>query len=182
MKTGAIYKKQAYQMLSRGKFISQLSREHQTRNIYENIHENEDTYRNYFAEIGLLLDYGKGYYQFCYDTDNDNVTPALSMIKKYIAIYTILVAWNDEIGPGTTFQKKEFIDAVSGDEDLQRELASYAKRETFRDIVNELIVTLRADGIIEKYMENDMEKYYVTSAFNYLVDLFENTKVYNEEP
>lgn len=183
MKTGAIYKKQVYQILSRGKFISQASTDHQIRTYYENIQENEEAYRSYFAEEGLILDHGRGYYQFCHDTEMDNVASAILVIKRYITIFSILIAWRDSIGPGDTFQKKELFDAAStGDEDFLRELTSYAKRDSYRDIINDLIATLRADGIIEKFMENDTEKFYVTSAYNYLEDLYDNTKVYNEEP
>lgn len=183
MKTGAIYKKQVYQILSKGKFISQASSDHQIRTYYENIQQNEGAYRSYFAEEGLILDHGRGYYQFCYDTETDNVVSAILVIKKYITIFSILIAWQDSIGPGDTFQKKDLLAAVNiGDEDFLRELTSYAKRDNYRDIINDLIVTLRNDGIIEKFIENDTEKFYVTSAYNYLEDLYNNTKVYNEEP
>ncbi len=183
MKTGAIYKKQVYQILSKGKFISQASSDHQIRTYYENIQQNEGAYRSYFAEEGLILDHGRGYYQFCYDTETDNVVSAILVIKKYITIFSILIAWQDSIGPGDTFQKKDLLDAVNiGDEDFLRELTSYAKRDNYRDIINDLIVTLRNDGIIEKFIENDTEKFYGTSAYNYLEDLYNNTKAYNEEP
>ncbi len=183
MKTGPIYKKQIYQILSKGKFICQASTDHQIRMLYENIQENEDAYCSYFAEEGLILDHGRGYYQFCYDTETDNVASAILVIKRYITIFSILIAWRDSIGPGDTFQKKELLDAANagGDEDFLRELTSYAKRDSNRDVINDLIATLRADGIIEKFVENDTEKFYVTSAYNYLEDLYNNTNIYNEE-
>lgn len=180
MKTGAIYKKQVYQILSKGKFISQLSRDSQTRILYENIQENENEYRSYFEDEGLVLDHGRGYYQFCFDEVAENVSSALAIVKKYISIFTILIAWRGDIGPGDEFSKKDFIEAAT-DEDLKKELMGFMRRESYRDVINEIIYILRTDGIIEKFQKDDIEKYYVTSAYNYLEDLYNNIKIYNEE-
>lgn len=182
MKTGAIYKKEIYQILSKGKFISQTSIERRIRTYFENLQENEEVYKKYFEEEGLILDCGRGYYQFCYDVENENTSSATQIIKKYITIFSILIAWRDDIGPGSSFQRKELLDAYNaGNEDFKSELSSFATRNSYIDVIKELITTLRLDGFIEKYMENGEEKFYVTSAYNYLEDLYNNCVVYNEE-
>ncbi len=181
MNSEANKKKQVYQLLSKGKFITEHSRDYQVKSLYENIKENEEEYRRYFAEEGLILDHGRGYYQFCFEEPSSNPSAALSLVKKYISIYNILIAFRDDIGVGTDFTRKDFYDAVPKDEDLQRELQGYTRRENYRDVINDIIAKLREDGIIERFQDDDGERFFVTSAYNYLEDLYDETKVYNEE-
>ena len=62
MKQNSLFKKEIWDRLSKGKFISANSQEYQQRQLYNSLVENEAEYKSFFAEIGYTLDHGRDYY------------------------------------------------------------------------------------------------------------------------
>lgn len=182
MENQKLYIREVWDILSRGRFISENSKDKFQRMLYLSLQENEQAYRSYFDKTGHILDHGRDYYQFCREGVCENTTGIQATIKKYLSLFDILIAWKGDIEPGCEdFTKKDFLEAVEGDPDLEKKVRDYAKRDSSRDVVTEILNTLRAEGFIERSNQRDQEYYYVTSAFNYLRDFYDGCIIYNEE-
>jgi len=180
MKQNTLLKKEIWEKLSKGKFISANSQEYQQRQLYKNLEENEDEYRSFFSEIGYTLDHGRDYYQFCREVTVENTDISLNGLKKYLVLCNILKAWREDFFVGLDFRKTAFLEAIAEDPDLLSKVREFSKKENYKEIVNDILSTLRQDGFIERIPDDETEKYFVTSAFNYIEDIFNNTIIYNE--
>ncbi|MBE6257359.1 MAG: DUF4194 domain-containing protein [Prevotella sp.] len=180
MKQNQLLKKEIWDRLSKGKFICANSQEYMQRQLYNSLLENEDEYRSFFAEIGYTLDHGRDYYQFCRDVSADNIDNSLNGIKKYLVLCNILKAWREDFFVGLDFRKTSFLEAIAEDPDLLMKVREFSKKENYKEIVNDILSTLRQDGFIERVSDDEAETYFVTSAFNYIEDIFNNTIIYNE--
>lgn len=174
-------KKEIWEKLSKGKFICTDSVDLHQRELYKTIYDNEDELRTFFGEIGYNLTHGREYYIFSREVSSENLDASSATVKKYVVIYDILKAFNPEFCQGTTFTKSNFLESAATYPDLKAKIQDFSRRDNYKDIVTNIIGILKTDGIIEKDNNSDIESYIVTSAYNYLEDLFKTTIIYNEE-
>ena len=130
MKQNTLLKKEIWEKLSKGKFISANSQEYQQRQLYKNLEENEDEYRSFFSEIGYTLDHGRDYYQFCREVTVENTDISLNGLKKYLVLCNILKAWREDFFVGLDFRKTAFLEAIAEDPRVfkKRELQRNSQR------------------------------------------------------
>lgn len=182
MENQKLYICEVWDILSKGKFISQNSKDKFQSILYQSLVDNETTYKEYYEKIGYILDHGRDYYQFCRKGVCDNQAGIQSTMKRYLSLFDILIAWRGDIEPGIDdFSKKDFLEAVEGDPDLEKKVRDFAKRDNSREVVSEILNILRTEGFIERSNQKDQEYYYVTSAFNYLRDFYDGCIIYNED-
>lgn len=92
----------------------------------------------------------------------------------------ILKAWREDFFVGLDFRKTAFLEAIAEDPDLLLKVREFSKKENYKEIVSDILALLRQDGFIERKPDDEAETYFVTSAFNYIEDIFNNTIIYNE--
>ena len=180
MKQNSLFKKEVWDRLSKGKFISANSQEYQQRQLYNSLVENEAEYKSFFEEIGYTLDHGRDYYQFCREVTAENTDNSLNGLKKYLVLCNILKAWREDFFVGLDFRKTAFLEAIAEDPDLLLKVREFSKKENYKEIVSDILALLKQDGFIERKPDDEAETYFVTSAFNYIEDIFNNTIIYNE--
>jgi hypothetical protein len=174
-------KKEIWEKLSKGKFICTDSVDLHQRELYKTIHDNEEELRAFFGEIGYNLIHGREYYIFSREVSSENLEASRSTVKKYIVICDMLKSFNSEFCQGLSFTKANLLEAAATYPDLKAKIQEFSRRDNYKDIVTNIIGILKTDGIIEKDNNSDIESYIVTSAYNYLEDLFNATIIYNEQ-
>ena len=177
------YYTEVFRRLSSGEFICENTLDIHKKRLYENLCENEQEYAEYFKRIGFFLDHGNGYFQFCEDPNQPISQKAKKTIQEYIDIVDVLDSWSNGIRAGTVFTKTDFLKAVKGeDNDLCNKVKNLRNVGSGpKEMVTQFIKRLSDDGFIERIDDDAEETYQLTSAYNYIIELFNVARTYNEE-
>ena len=152
------YLRHVYDSLIRGGFISSDSLSRESRNIFQDIEDNYEAYRDYFLNIGLILEEGDGYYHF-------------SRQEKKVLLKEKLERFS--------FPKYEICRKFDADADLrEKSLLLYERKEKYNEIAEALVGELKAQGYIELVSEQS-DTYQVVAAFRYLEKIVDMISIEN---
>ena len=161
------YIKQIFERLSRGGFISSDSTQEEMKQLFIDIEDNLVAYRQYYKEIGFLLEEGNGYFYFSRQESKTQLMDKLVRLGHWIDIK----AWEPIFGPGYTFSKATLTIKAEADIDLQQKASGlYEKKDNLPDIVEKLVEEMLKAGFLELTNEKTGQ-YRVVAAYGYLEDL-----------
>ena len=165
------YIKQIFERLSRGGFISSDSTQEEMKQLFIDIEDNLMAYRQYYKEIGFLLEEGNGYFYFSRQESKTQLMDKLVRLGHWIDILDFLKAWEPIFGPGYTFSKATLTIKAEADIDLQQKASGlYEKKDNLPDIVEKLVEEMQKAGFLELTNEKTGQ-YRVVAAYGYLEDL-----------
>jgi hypothetical protein len=165
------YIKQIFERLSRGGFISSDSTQEEMKQMFIDIEDNLVSYRQYYKEIGFLLEEGNGYFYFSRQESKTQLMDKLVRLGHWIDILDFLKAWEPIFGPGYTFSKATLTIKAEADIDLQQKASGlYEKKDNLPDIVEKLVEEMLKAGFLELTNEKTGQ-YRVVAAYGYLEDL-----------
>lgn len=165
------YIKQIFERLSRGGFISSDSTQEEMKQMFIDIEDNLVAYRQYYKEIGFLLEEGNGYFYFSRQESKTQLMDKLVRLGHWIDILDFLKAWEPIFGPGYTFSKATLTIKAEADIDLQQKASGlYEKKDNLPDIVEKLVEEMLKAGFLELTNEKTGQ-YRVVAAYGYLEDL-----------
>lgn len=173
-----------YDTLNRGGFISADSIDMSTRRLFEDIEENYEDYAEYFAEIGLKLETGNGYFFFSRINEGKQSTEQkLDSFAKWLDYLDFLKCYNQTFTAGFQFRKTNIIEQISVDIELKEKAGQLFKKygaSSYQDIVTKLVQEMVTIGYAECINETE-ETYKVTSAFRYAEELVNMIQIANED-
>lgn len=165
------YIKQIFERLSRGGFISSDSTQEEMKQLFIDIEDNLMAYRQYYKEIGFLLEEGNGYFYFSRQESKTQLMDKLVRLGHWIDILDFLKAWEPIFGPGYTFSKATLTIKAEADIDLQQKASGlYEKKDNLLDIVEKLVEEMQKASFLELTNEKTGQ-YRVVAAYGYLEDL-----------
>lgn len=165
------YIKQIFERLSRGGFISSDSTQEEMKQLFIDIEDNLVAYRQYYKEIGFLLEEGNGYFYFSRQESKTQLMDKLVRLGHWIDILDFFKAWEPIFGPGYTFSKATLTIKAEADIDLQQKASGlYEKKDNLPDIVEKLVEEMLKAGFLELTNEKTGQ-YRVVAAYGYLEDL-----------
>lgn len=165
------YIKQIFERLSRGGFISSDSTQEEMKQLFIDIEDNLMAYRQYYKEIGFLLEEGNGYFYFSRQESKTQLMDKLVRLGHWIDILDFLKAWEPIFGPGYTFSKATLTIKAEADIDLQQKASGlYEKKDNLPDIVEKLVEEMQKASFLELTNEKTGQ-YRVVAAYGYLEDL-----------
>ena len=165
------YIKQIFERLSRGGFISSDSTQEEMKQLFIDIEDNLVAYRQYYKEIGFLLEEGNGYFYFSRQESKTQLMDKLVRLGHCIDILDFLKAWEPIFGPGYTFSKATLTIKAEADIDLQQKASGlYEKKDNLPDIVEKLVEEMQKAGFLELTNEKTGQ-YRVVAAYGYMEDL-----------
>ena len=173
------YLRHVYDSLIRGGFISSDSLSRESRNIFQDIEDNYEAYRDYFLNIGLILEEGDGYYHFSRQEKKVLLKEKLERFGHWIDVLDFLKAWDPAFRPGFSFSKYEICRKFDADADLrEKSLLLYERKEKYNEIAEALVGELKAQGYIELVSEQS-DTYQVVAAFRYLEKIVDMISIEN---
>lgn len=165
------YIKQIFERLSRGGFIYSDSTQEEMKRLFIDIEDNLLAYRQYFKEIGFLLEDGNGYFYFNRQESKTQLMEKLVRLGHWVDILDFLKAWEPIFGPGFTFSKATLTIKTEADIDLQQKATGlYEKKDNLPDIVDKLVDEMQKAGFLE-LTDEKTGQYRVVAAYGYLEDL-----------
>lgn len=172
---------QLFDLLSRGGFISTDSVDPLQRRLYDQIEEDPEGYRDYFAGVGYLLEGGEGYWMFCRRETKVDLQRKLEAAVRWIDNLDFLRTFDPSFGPGTLFHASDILVRIAADVELKDKAARLYKGEkrSHQEAVQRLIKELVDAGYAELESVVD-QRYKVTSALHYLESLLECVEIAEE--
>jgi len=165
--------KEAYDLMSKGKFIVQDSLDPTMQAIYDDIDENFDEYNTFFEHIGLFVERGNGYFSLCRKEVRSELERKIKVFYKWIKIYDFLTSYNPSFQQGFSFTKSSIEEKMHDDADVREKgISLFDNKDNYAEIVKYVIDMLLELNYIE-VLNSSESKYRVTSAFNYLENLIE---------
>ncbi len=165
------YIKQTFDRLSRGGFLSSDSISNETKNIFKDVEDNLEDYRQYFSQIGFMLEEGDGYFYFSRKEQKADLINKLLRFGHWIDILDFLKSWEPAFGPGFSFSKAALTVKIDADIELKEKAAGlYEKKDRHDDIVDKLVDDMTKFGFIE-LVEFNSQTYRVVAAYKYLEDM-----------
>lgn len=175
-------KQKIFEILTKGNFISADSLDAAKASLYRDVEENYDCYRDYFREIGFLLELGDG---FCYFSRmgelKQNIESKLATFAKWIDILDFLKTYDNLFSVGFQFRRTSLEERMGVDMELREK-----GRKLFRDastnqaVAERVVRELRDNGFAECVSETDAT-YKVIAAFHYVENWIDRVIFINEE-
>lgn len=165
------YIRQIFDRLSRGGFVSSDSISNETKNIFKDIEDNTEEYRQYFSQIGFVLEGGDGYYYFSRKEQRVQLVEKLLRFGHWVDVLDFLKSWEPAFGPGFSFSKAALTVKIDSDIELKEKASGlYEKRDKHEDIVDKLVDEMLKFGFVE-LVDVNSQTYRVVSAYKYLEDI-----------
>ena len=175
------YIRQTFERLSRGGFISSDSTDEETKRIFMDLEDHLPDYQDYFAQIGFLLEPGKGFFYFSRKENRTLLSAKLERFGHWIDVLDFLKAWEPAFGPGFTFTKAELVIKMHTDIELKDKAQRlFEKKEKHEDIADKLIDDMVKQGYLE-VVDETAQRLMVVSAYNYLESIVEMITIETEE-
>lgn len=170
-----------HDILSKGGFISFDSTDSEVKRLYSDIEENLSDYESYFAELGLKLDGGDGYFYFSRAKESrQTIEQKLESFSHWIDILDFLKTYDIAFSTGFQFRSTQILERINLDVELRDKARKlFRKQNTNQEVVEKLVNELARMGYAECINEED-STYKVTAAFRYAEELVEIITVYNE--
>lgn len=176
------YKKDVFELLSKGAFICSNSAKPQTQKLYNYIDENFDELDAYFIEINYILTQGDEYYHFTRPEQKVDITRKLEQAFRWIDIVDFFKSYDSSFGSGFRFEPQEVSVHLKVNATLKSKLKAlkkYTGTDNELDGIKKLVDRLRNDGFVE--LENDIsDSYKVMASFSYLEALILNINLSEE--
>lgn len=175
------YAKTVYERLVRGGFICRDSFSKETVYIFRDIEDNTDEYRDYFSQIGLILEEGEGYYYFSRKEKKVTLTDKLSRFGHWIDMLDFVKAWDSTFGPGYQFTLAQLLMRMENDVDLSdKSRGLYDNKERFDDIAERFIDEMCDRGYLD-CVDERLRQYRVLASLGYLEGIVEMLDVYDND-
>lgn len=174
--------KQIYELMSRGAFLSVDSTDTEVKHLYDDIEENFGDYECYFAELGLQLTAGDGYFYFSRPSEARlTIEEKLQSFAQWVDKLDFLKTYDIAFSTGFMFRSTNILERMSLDVELRDKAGRlYRKENTNQEIVSKLIKELVSMKFVDMVSEED-DTYKVTAAFRYAEDMVNLMMIYNEE-
>ena len=173
----SIHTAEIFELLSKGKFISSMSRAH--RKLFA-VLENEESYqqlRSYFAHINFILSKGEGYFYFSKDMKTGDTIQdwerKVEQLNRYVDMLGFLYALEQKPMPGMKFRPSKIAEECANNPILQNLLADIKLRvrtQTFVGKVKAMAEELTDESFFEK-LDEDQENYLILDSFKYLEEV-----------
>lgn len=171
-----------FELLSKGGFLSVDSTDHEVKRLYDDIEENFADYEAYFAELGLVLEAGDGYYYFARAREAKlTIEQKLQSFAQWVDILDFLKTYDITFATGFQFRSTHILERINLDVELREKARKlFRKQKANQEIVEKLINELTTMGFAELINEED-GTHKVTAAFRYAEDMVNLITIYNEE-
>ena len=107
------YTEEIFEILSRGKFISNDSSEIKVRRYFESIYEDFNQYYDYFKGIGFYIEAGDGYYFFTRKETKVDLERKIKSLHKWIDYVSFLKTYDITFGPGFVFYESDLLNKLN---------------------------------------------------------------------
>lgn len=168
------YTAQIFDLLSKGKFLSSLSRSH--RKLYA-VLENETSYlqlKSYFSHINFTLTKAEGYFYFSRDMGTGESLQdwerKIEQLNRYVDVLGFLYALEYKPMPGMRFRPTQLAEECSSNPILQNllnEIKTKTKAQTYVGKIRAIAEELSDESFFEK-LDEDQENYLILDSFKYL--------------
>jgi hypothetical protein len=176
------YKKDVFEILSKGGFICSNSHKPEIQKLYDYISEEFEELEASFLEIGFVLTQGDEYYHFTRMEQKVDITRKLEQAFRWIDIVDFFKNFDPSFGSGYRFEPQEVSVKMKVNTNLKSKLKAlrkYTQTDNELDSIKKLVERLRSDGYVE--LENEIsDSYKVLASFSYLEALILNINL-NEE-
>lgn len=172
-----------FKILSKGLFISSNSSGKATADLFEVIDSegNFELLRNYFLNIGFVLEKGDQYYYFSRQETKQDLEKKIEKAYKWIDYVDFLKTFDTAFSAGLRFSISDILTKLKIDADLEGKLSAIGKdAKSWEDAVRNIIDDLVKDSFIELCNEISGE-YKVLAAFKYIEDLIMTININTEE-
>ncbi|MDZ7847203.1 MAG: hypothetical protein U5L96_10750 [Owenweeksia sp.] len=171
-----------FELLSKGYFINSNSNDTEQRELYANLETHAEPLRQYFQQIGFMLEQGDEYFYFSRQEEKTTIERKIDNAYKWIDILDFFKTFNNSFAPGFRFYTTQLVEEVRVNGLLRNKLNELNRnRDTSaREQIEYLLKQLEREGYIEKIDEfNDTWK--VTAALHYLEQLILAIEIPEEE-
>lgn len=171
-----------YERLMRGGFISSDSSDIEVKHLFADIEDNYDDYAGYFAELGLMLEGGEGYYYFSRaGISKQTLDQKLQSFAQWLDILDFLKSYDIMFSTGFQFRTTSILERINLDVELRDKARKlFRKPSTNQEIVEKVVAELVSMGYAELINEQD-GTYKVTAAFRYVEEMVEIIELFNED-
>ena len=167
------YKKDIFELLSKGAFICSNSSVPQTQKLFSYIEENFDELADYFMEINYILTPGNEYYYFTRLEAKVDISRKIEQAFRWIDMIDFFKSYDSSFGSGYRFTPQEIAVQLKVNATLKsklRVLQKYTKTDKELDGIRNLVEIFKKEGFAE--LENELsDSYKVLSSFTYLESL-----------
>lgn len=167
------YKKEIFELLSKGAFICSNSSKPHIQKLYNYIDEHFEALESYFIEINFQLTQGNEYYHFTRPEQRVDVSRKLEQAFRWIDILDFFKTYDAAFGSGYRFEPQELAVQLKVNATLKSKLKAlkkYTQTDIELDAIRKLVDRLRNDGFVE--LENEVsDSYKVMASFSYLETL-----------
>ena len=170
----SIHTAEIFDLLSKGKFISSMSRAH--RKLY-NVLENEEHYQQlkaYFSHINFTLSRDEGYFYFSRDlAKGESIQDwerKVEQLNRYVDMLGFLYALEHKPMPGIKFRPSKIAEECANNPILQNLLADIklkVRTQTHVGKIKAMAEEFTDDSFFEK-LDEDQENYLILDSFSYL--------------
>lgn len=175
-----------FDLLSKGKFISAMTRSH--RKLYA-VLEQEENYiqlKNYFSHINFQLVQGEGYFYFSKDMNRGESIQdwerKVEQLNRYVDVVGFLYALEQKPLPGMRFRPTKIAEECSNNPILQNLLGDIKTKVKYQTYVNKIRAVaeeLTDESFFEK-LDEDQENYLILDSFCYLENIINLIKPIEE--
>lgn len=163
---------QIFDLLSKGRFISQNARKNQQDKLYDYIEGHFEELRDYFSQIGFVLETGKNYYYFSRKEANADLERKLETFYRYIDLLDFFVSYDNTFGEGTRFSSSEIEQKCKVDTHLKDSLLQITKgyhdsNLPYQERIDRVLQNMTTEGFLE-CEDEERKDYKVLSSINYL--------------
>lgn len=176
------FKRDVFELLSKGGFICSNSSKPQIQKLFSYIDENQEELETYFQDIGYHLTQGDEYYYFTRPEQRVDITRKLEAAFKWIDIVDFFKSYDSSFGAGFRFGPQEISVELKVNATLKSKLKAlrkYTKADNELEAITKLVDNLRNSGFVE--LEDEYtDSYKVMASFSYLEQLILNINLSEE--
>lgn len=175
------YAKDAFETMSRGRFITSNSLDDHERMVYNDIEENLEEYNAFFGQLGLFIECGQGYFLLCRKESRVDLERKVQNLYAWLRVFDFLCTFDTSLGVGYEFRKVEIEERMHDQIEFREKGQNLFESITrYSDIAEKLVSLLRNSGYIE-LVDTATERYRVTTAIRYMEELVASLTIEENE-
>ncbi|PWJ42215.1 condensin complex protein MksE [Sediminitomix flava] len=166
------YITRAFEILSRGNFISANSSRSEIRNLYNEIDDNFEDFYDYFLPLNFTLERGNNFFYFSRKEQRQTLREKVEKFYKYIDRLAFFSSYDATFSEGSQFQITDIVHRCKTDANLFEQLKRIVgeKDPSIIDKVRDLAEEMKRLGFFE-VIDTEKETYKVLSAYHFLEEI-----------
>lgn len=173
----SIHTAQIFEVLSKGKFISAMSKSQRKLYAVLEVEENYQQLRDYFSHINFHLAQAEGYFYFSRDIGmGENIQDwerKVEQLNRYVDVLGFLYSLEQKPMPGMRFRPTQIAEECANNPILQTSLSDLKLKVRTQSLVGKIKTMaeeLTDESFFEK-LDEDQENYLILDSFKYLEEV-----------